>query len=104
LSWSLASAGEEALRTVAAEQDMEAIAHTLEAAAASASGGEATNLRTQSVPALARVEAAAEAEGLDEVASAALAGWALASYTATHFEDPASLVRLEHHAVRAKPK
>lgn len=51
-------------------------------------GGEATNLRTQSVPALARVEAAAEAEGLDEVASAALAGWALASYTATHFEIP----------------
>jgi hypothetical protein len=114
LSGSLARAGDEALRTMAVEQDIEAIASTLEAATLRAIqekqtaeplaliealirlgvsshqvGQQAVNLWPQSVPSLARVEAEAEAQDVDEVAAAALAGWALVcSYVATHFEIP----------------
>lgn len=114
LSVALTRAGEEALRTLAVEEDIDLIARTLEAVTATATQAgheveardlieglarlgvsshqvrpETINLWPHSAAALARVEALAEQADLEELAADALAAWGLVcAYPITHFGVP----------------
>jgi hypothetical protein len=111
LSAALARTGEDALKSSAAEQDMDAVAEALQTVArrfveeglekealpvveaitrlgvtSHQVSAQAVNIWSYSAPTLARIEALAEERSQGEVAVEAAANWALVvSYAATHF-------------------